>query len=137
MRISILLILILFGSFSQKVERDPRLVGRWMMLFSLDTTGEVIKDEFYQKKYVEEYTQSGKLILDPNFLRDDMEARGIKLTALDYAAIPTLDWTTIDNNTLQLDYGGLGIRSNRYGFLGDTLIFGYSNGNTRYLLRVK
>ena len=107
------------------------------MLFSLDATGEVIKDEFYQKKYVEEYTQSGKLILDPNFLRDDMEARGIKLTALDYAAIPTFDWTTIDNNTLQLDYGGQGIRSNRYGFLGDTLIFGYSNGNTRYLLRVK
>ena len=137
MRISILLILILFGSFSQKVERDPRLVGRWMMLFSLDATGEVIKDEFYQKKYVEEYTQSGKLILDPNFLRDDMEARGIKLTALDYAAIPTFDWTTIDNNTLQLDNGELGIRSNRYGFLGDTLIFGYSNGNRRYLLRVK
>lgn len=137
MRISILLILILFGAFSQKVERDPRLVGRWMMLFSLDATGEVIKDEFYQKMYVEEYTQSGKLILDPNFLRDDMEARGIKLTALDYAAIPTFDWTTIYNNTLQLDYGALGIRSNRYGFLGDTLIFGYSNGNTRYLLRVK
>lgn len=91
MRISILLILILFGYFSQKVERDPRLVGRWMMLFSLDTTGEVIKDEFYQKKYVEEYTQSGKLILDPNFLMDDMEARGIKLTALDYAAIPSFD----------------------------------------------
>jgi hypothetical protein len=30
-----------------------------------------------------------------------------------------------------------GSRQNRYGFMGDTLIFGYPNGHTRYLLKKK
>jgi hypothetical protein len=77
MRISILLILLLFSAFSQKAERDPRLVGKWMMLFSKDANGEIRKDEFYGKRYVETYTKDGRLVLDPQFLRDDLKRNGI------------------------------------------------------------
>ena len=84
MRISILLILLLFSAFSQKAERDPRLVGKWMMLFSKDANGEIRKDEFYGKRYVETYTKDGRLVLDPQFLRDDLKRNGIT-DPLDYS----------------------------------------------------
>lgn len=137
MRILVFLITVFLGFFLQKPERDPRLVGKWMMLFTLDSNGEIIKDEFYQKKYVEEYTKEGKLILDPNFLIDDMKKRGESMPLLDYSAIPSFNWNTVNNNTLRIDLGEHGGQDNRYGFLGDTLILGYPNGNTRYLLKQK
>ncbi|WP_139316594.1 hypothetical protein [Algoriphagus marinus] len=126
--------LIIFTLTSQKAELDSRLVGQWTMLFSLDSNGEVIKDEFYGKKYVEEFTNDGKLILDPNFFIDDMKRHG-ETIPMDYTLIPSIKWETINNNTLRVDLGEYGTRDNRYGFLGDTLIFGYSNGTTRYLLK--
>jgi hypothetical protein len=128
--------LIVYTLVFQKAELDVRLFGQWTLLFSLDSNGEVIKDEFYGKKYVEEYTKDGRLILDPNFLIDDMKSRGV-ITPLDYTEIPAFQWSTINNNTLRMDFGEYGSRDNRYGFLGDTLIFGYSNGTTRYLLKRK
>jgi hypothetical protein len=135
MRISIFLILLLFSAFSQKAERDPRLVGKWMMLFSKDANGEIRKDEFYGKRYVETYTKDGRLVLDPQFLRDDLKRNGIT-DPLDYSLIPTFSWKTVNNETIEISTSE-GNRQNRYGFSGDTLIFGYSNGNTSYLLRVK
>ncbi|WP_026952742.1 hypothetical protein [Algoriphagus mannitolivorans] len=52
--------LIFFLFFIQNAERDPRLVGKWTILFSKDGNGDTIKDEFYGKSYVETYTKDGK-----------------------------------------------------------------------------
>lgn len=136
MRCLSIILLIGFLSPLQKAERDPRLVGKWTMLYSKDANGKIIKDEFFGKNYIEEYTKDGRLILDPQFLLDDMK-RLSEITKLDYASIPTFQWTTINNNTLRINYGELGSKDNRYGFLGDTLLLGYSNGNVRFLLRGK
>jgi hypothetical protein len=106
-----------------------------MMLFSKDANGEIRKDEFYGKRYVETYTKDGRLVLDPQFLRDDLKRNGIT-DPLDYSLIPTFSWKTVNNETIEISTSE-GNRQNRYGFSGDTLIFGYSNGNTSYLLRVK
>ncbi len=122
-------------AFLQKAERDPRLVGRWMMLFTRDSNGEVIKDEFFRKNYVETFAKNGSLILDPQFLRDDMKRNGIN-EPLDYSMIPTLNWKTINNEILIIDTSQ-GSQQVRYGFSGDTLLLGYSNGNTRFLLKRK
>ncbi|MBN3582663.1 hypothetical protein JYB64_09740 [Algoriphagus aestuarii] len=122
-------------AFSQKAERDPRLVGKWTMLYSKDANGEIEKDEFYGKRYVETYTKNGRFILDPQFLKDDLKRNGIS-EPLDYSLIPTFYWKTVNNETLEV-ITNEGSRQNRYGFSGDTLIFGYSNGVTRYLLRMK
>ncbi|WP_296705793.1 hypothetical protein [Algoriphagus sp.] len=135
MRYFLTLICIVFLSFSQKAERDPRLVGKWIMLYSLDANGEIEKNEFYGKRYVETYTKDGKLILDPQYLKDDLKRNGIT-EPLDYSLIPTFYWKTINNETLEI-ITSEGSRQKRYVFLGDTLIFGYSNGHTRYLLKRK
>lgn len=55
---------------------------------------------------------------------------------LEYSEIPTFQWRTINNEILEMDIDQ-GSKQNRYGFSGDTLIFGYPNGNTRYLLKQK
>jgi hypothetical protein len=135
MRILIVILSITILAFSQKAERDSRLVGKWMILFSKDANGEIIKDEFYGKHYVETYTKDGKLILDPQFLRDDLKRNGIS-EPLDYSLIPTFSWKTINNETIEI-ITSEGSRQNRYGFSGDTLIFGNSNGHVRYLLKRK
>jgi hypothetical protein len=135
MKILIVLILIILGTFYQKPERDPRLVGKWIMLFSKDSNGQIIQDKFLGKGYVETYTKEGKLILDPQFLRDDLKRNGIT-EPLDYSLIPTFSWKTMNNETLEI-ISSEGSSQNRYGFVGDTLIFGYSNGHTRYLVKRK
>jgi len=119
----------------QKRELDTRLVGKWTMLFTLDANGEIVKDDFYGKRYVETYTKDGRWVEDPQFFRDDMKRGGVNIP-LDYSEIPTLQWKTINNEILEMN-SDLGSRQNRYGFAGDTLIFGYPNGNTRYLLKRK
>lgn len=128
--------LIIISLIVQSYEHDPRLFGKWIFLYSMNSNGEILRDEFFGKRYIEEYTKDGRLILDPQFLLDDMKRRG-EITSLDYTSIPTFEWMTVNNNTIKINYGELGIKENRYGFLGDTLIFGYPNGHTRYLLRRK
>jgi hypothetical protein len=135
MRISILLILLLFSAFSQKAERDPRLVGKWMFLYDLDPNGEVVKNEFYGKKYVTTYHGDGRMVHDPQMFRDADRRHGIK-TPFDYSDIPILEWKTTNNETLTLTHA-MGTLQNRYGFAGDTLIIGTSKGYTAYHLRVK
>lgn len=127
--------LLFFLFILQKAERDPRLVGKWTMLYSKDVNGEIILDEFYAKSYVETYTKEGKLILDPQYLRDNLKRNGIT-EPLDYSLIPSFSWKTFNSETIEITTSE-GSRQNRYGFSGDTLIFGYSNGHLRYLLRRK
>lgn len=88
MRIALILQSVFILVFSQKAERDPRLVGKWMMLFTRDSNGEIIKDEFYGKKYIETYTKDGRWVPDPQIFRDDARKHGIE-APIDYAAIPT------------------------------------------------
>lgn len=128
--------LIIISLIAQSYERDPRLFGKWILLYSMNSNGEILRDEFFGKGYIEEYTKDGRLILDPQFLLDDMKRRG-EITQLDYTLISTFEWMTVNNNTIKINYGELGIKENRYGFLGDTLIIGYPNGHTRYLLKRK
>ncbi len=135
MRNLIVLIFIVFGAFIQKAERDTRLVGQWVTLYSTDGTGEIQKDMLSGKNYVETFTKNGKYILDPQFLSDDMKSRGIK-EPLDYASIPTFSWKTENNEVLIID-SGLGSQKIRNGFSGDTLLKGYPNGHIRYLLKRK
>lgn len=122
-------------AFSQKSERDPRLVGRWMFLYHLDSAGEVIKDEFYGKNYVQTYYSDGKFIQDPQMFRDADKRHGIN-APFDYSAIPVFEWKTTKNELLTL-IANMGTIQNRYGFAGDTLIIGYSNGHTEHLVKVK
>ncbi|WP_144604417.1 hypothetical protein [Algoriphagus algorifonticola] len=134
-RFLLVILLVISTAFIQKVERDPRLVGKWTMLFSKDVNGKIIKDEFYGKSYVETFTKDGKWIIDPQFFRDDAKRFGIN-APIDYSAIPTFQWKTIDNQILEMNTS-VGSQTIRYGFSGDTLIFGYPNGHTRYLLKRK
>jgi hypothetical protein len=122
-------------SFTQKKDLDQRLVGKWANLHAKDQDGEIIKDEFYGKKYIDTFLKNGQYLIDPNFLRDDMKRNGIK-EPLDYSLIPALSWTTYENQTLEIA-SSEGSQKIRYNFLGDTLILGYQNGNTRYLLKSK
>lgn len=135
MRIVPIFLYVISLAFSQKAERDPRLVGKWMMLFTKDANEEIIKDEFYGKSYVETYTKDGRLILDPQFLRDNLKRNGIT-EPLDYSLIPTFYWKTTENKIIEIITSEES-RQNRYGFSGDTLVFGYSNGTIRYLLKRK
>jgi hypothetical protein len=135
MQIIVVFLSVFILAFPQKAERDPRLVGRWMMLFSKEANGEIVKNEFYRKNYVETFAKNGSLILDPQFFRDDMKRNGIN-EPLDYSMIPTLNWKTINNEILIIDTSQ-GSQQVRYGFSGDTLLLGYSNGNTRFLLKRK
>ncbi|MFC3417217.1 hypothetical protein [Algoriphagus hitonicola] len=135
MRYLSIVILIGLFSFGQKAERDPRLIGQWITLYSTNGTGEIQRDMLFGKNYVETFTKSGKYILDPQFLRDDMKSRGIN-EPLDYASIPTFSWKTENNEVLIID-SGQGSQKIRYGFSGDTLLKGYPNGHIRYLLKRK
>lgn len=134
-RFFLLLLLITSAALIQKAERDPRLVGKWTILFSKDGNGDIIKDEFYGKSYVETFTKDGKWIIDPQFFRDDAKRLGIN-ASIDYSAIPTFQWKTKDSQILEMNTSE-GSQTIRYGFSGDTLIFGYPNAHTRYLLKRK
>lgn len=135
MRIVLVFLSVFILAFPQKAERDPRLVGRWVMLFTKDAGGEIIKDEFYGKKYIETFTKDGRWIVDPQFFRDDAKKHGIE-TPIDYSAIPTFEWKTINNEILIIDTSQ-GSQQVRYGFSADTLHLGYSYGHIRYLLNRK
>jgi len=106
-----------------------------MMLYTKDASGLVVKDEFFGKKYLETYTKDGRLLLNPQFFRDDIKKQGIN-APLDYAAIPALGWKTYNNETLEIETAQ-GNQQVRFGFSGDTLLLGYASGNTRYLLKRK
>jgi hypothetical protein len=135
MRVLSFLNFTLLAIFIQKSDSDPRLVGRWRFLYHLDPTGEVIKDEFYGKNYVQTYYSDGKFIQDPQMFRDADRRHGIK-TPFDYSDIPVLEWKTTNNQLLTLMHA-MGTQGSRYGFAGDTLIIGYPNGHTSHHLRVK
>jgi hypothetical protein len=74
-------------------------------------------------------------MIDPNYLRDDMKRNGIN-EPLDYASIPIFSWKSISDGVLEIQTGQ-GNQQIRYGFSGDTLVFGFPNGNTKYLLKRK
>lgn len=115
--------------------RDNRIVGKYTTLFSKDANGEIVKDEFYGKKYMETFTRDGRLILDPQFFRDDLKRNGIAET-LDYSMIPTFEWKTVNDEVLII-ITGQGNQEVRYRFASDTLLLGYPNGHTRYMIRRK
>ncbi|MBA4302420.1 hypothetical protein SAMN03080617_01819 [Algoriphagus alkaliphilus] len=121
--------------FPQKKELDLKIVGKWELLFSKDIEGKLVKNEFSGKGYIETFTKSGQFMIDPNYLRDDMKRNGIN-EPLDYASIPTFSWKSISDGVLEIQTGQ-GNQQIRYGFSGDTLVFGYPNGNTKYLLKRK
>ncbi|MDO9552762.1 hypothetical protein [Rhodonellum sp.] len=133
----IILFLLYFINFSffQKKELDSRIVGKWTNIFAKDVHGEIIKDDFYKKGYVDTFLKNGQHLIDPNFLRDDLKRNGIK-EPLDYSLIPTFSWRTFNDQILEISGSGE-TQQIRYGFSGDTLLLGYSNGNTRYLIKRK
>lgn len=97
--------------------------------------GDIIKDDFYKKGYVDTFLKNGQHLIDPNYLRDDLRRNGIK-EPLDYSLIPTFSWKTLNDQILEISGNGE-TQQIRYRFLGDTLLLGYSNGNTKYLLKRK
>lgn len=120
---------------SQSLMQDNPLFGKYTILFSKDANGEIIKDEFYGKKYMETFTRDGRVILDPQFFRDDLKRNGIT-EPLDYSLIPSVEWKTISDEVLII-ITGQGNQEVRYSFAGDTLLLGYPNGHTKYMLRRK
>jgi hypothetical protein len=134
-KIKFIICLFAFLSFSQKRDLDQRLLGKWMNLYAKDANGEIIKDDFYKKKYIDTFLKNGQYSIDPNFLRDDLKRNGIK-EPLDYSLMPVFSWKTFDNQILEIS-GSDGSQKIRYNFSGDTLILGYQSGNTKYLLKRK
>lgn len=120
---------------SQSLTRDNRLLGRWMILFSKDSSGKVLNDGFAGKNYVEVFAKNGTYSIDPNFLRDEAKKNGIN-EPIDYSAIPSFSWKTLNDETLIIETGQ-GSQQIRYGFSCDTLLLGYPNGNIQYLLKRK
>lgn len=85
-------------------------------------------------KYVETFAKDGRLILNPQYLKDDMRKNGIN-SPLDYDYITTLNWEICDNEMLEIETGQ-GNQQVPYDFFSDTLLLGYDNGNN-YLLKRK
>ena len=56
MRLLVVFISVAIFLTTQKRELDPRLIGRWMMLYTKDVFGAIVKDEFFGKKYMDTYT---------------------------------------------------------------------------------
>jgi hypothetical protein len=122
-------------SFSQKPELDSRIVGRWKHLFDYDESGNLLKNEFSGKNYITTYSKDGRVLLDPNYFRDDMKRHGGK-EPLDYAAIPSFNWKTKNNEILELITPNGNLES-FYRISSDTLILISKNGGLTYQLRVK
>lgn len=118
---------------SQKAKLDSEIIGRWERLYSIDTEGNKIKDDFSGRGYIETFTKNGTYLLDPNFLRDDMKRHGIN-EPLDYSALPVFRWKCISESVLEINYN-INVQQLRYGFSGDTLLMGYPNGDITYLLK--
>lgn len=104
-------------------------------LFSKDAAGKVLKDDFAGRGYIDTFAKNGTYIVDPNYLRDDMKRHGIK-EPLDYSLIPTYSWKTVNNEIVVIE-SDQGTQHIRYNFSGDTLLMGFTDGNTRYLLKRK
>jgi hypothetical protein len=119
--------------FSQKLKLDSEIIGRWERLYSIDTDGNKIKDDFSGKGYIETFTKNGTYLLDPNYFRDDMKRHGIN-EPLDYSALPVFRWKTISESLLEINYN-ISVQQVRYGFSGDTLLMGEPNGAITYLLK--
>lgn len=122
-------------SFAQSRELDERIFGRWTILFFKDAEGKILNNGFAGKNYIDTFFKNGTYSIDPNIFRDEAKKAGIK-EPIDYLAIPTFKWKTTSDQTLIIETGE-GSQLIKYGFVGDTLIFGYPNGHTRYLLRRK
>lgn len=120
---------------SQSQALDSRVVGRWVVLFSKDANGKVLNDGFVGKNYTEIFAKNGTYIIDPNFLRNEAKGNGI-LESIDFLSIPSFSWKTLNDETLIIETGQ-GSQLIRYGFSGDSLLLGYPNGHTRYLLKRK
>jgi hypothetical protein len=93
LKVFFLLLVFTHLGFSQKKELDQRLVGRWLNLFVKDLNGEIIKNKFHGKNYIDTYLKNGEYLIDPNYLRDDLKRNGIK-GSLDYSLIPSFKWKT-------------------------------------------
>ncbi|WP_297337254.1 hypothetical protein [Algoriphagus sp.] len=137
--LSIILISVTFLSSKSGVcqsrDHDERLIGKWTILFFKDADGKLLKNGFQGKNYVDTFFENGQYSIDPNFFRDEAKKNGIN-EPIDYSSIPSFSWKTVNNQILSIETGQ-GSQEIRYGFLGDTLIFGYPNGHTRYLLKRK
>lgn len=81
-----------------KNDLDPNLIGNWTLLYSKDEKGSIIKDEFKGKGYIIQYTENGKLILDPRAFRENLKASGIM--EFSYKEIPTASWKTEKNQLI-------------------------------------
>jgi hypothetical protein len=99
-----------------------------------DGEGNVIKDEFFGKNYLQKITKFGQIIYDPRFLQDDLKRNGIS-EPLDYTLIPSFNWKTNNNEELIID-GGSEILRKKYLFSGDTLITVSERGFLEYLLKI-
>jgi len=118
---------------SQKTKLDSELIGRWEHLYSIDTEGNKIKDDFSGKGYIHTFTKNGTYFIDPNFFRDDYKRHGIN-EPLDYSALPVFRWKIISESVLEINFD-IGVEQMRYGFSGDTLLTGEPNGAITYLLK--
>lgn len=135
-RVVFILMLSFFAlSFSQKSELDSRIVGRWKHLSDYDGSGKLLKNEFSGKNYISTYSKDGRVLLDPNYLRDDMKRHGIN-QPVDYGIIPSFHWKTKNNEVLELitPYGNV---EAFYRISSDTLILIDKNGGLTYQQRVK
>jgi hypothetical protein len=131
----IMLLLLDSFSFAQSRELDERISGRWTILFFKDSEGKILNNGFAGKNYIDTFFKNGTYSIDPNIFRDEAKKAGIK-EPIDYLSIPTFKWKTTSDQILVIETGE-GDQLIKYEFLGDTLIFGYPNGHTRYLLKRK
>jgi hypothetical protein len=77
---------------------DPDLIGQWIYHHLVDPNGEIYKDEFSGKGYVETFLENGKWIFDPRAIQDQLRSAGIK--DFSYEDLPQMKWRTENKNLI-------------------------------------
>jgi hypothetical protein len=114
---------------------DPNLIGDWILLYSKDEKGNTINDEFKGKGYLINYSENGKVILDPRAFRDSLKNFGI--SNFSYSDIPIVYWKTYGNQLINQSSSPQGNFETESTYLikGDTLFEFSLNGSSTVYVR--
>jgi hypothetical protein len=112
---------------------DPDLIGQWIYHHLVDPNGEIYKDEFSGKGYVETFLENGKWIFDPRAIQDQLRSAGIK--DFSYEDLPQMKWRT-KNKTLIIE-SVESTSESTYFIRNDSLFKTSKQGYTTVLVRKK
>jgi hypothetical protein len=110
----------------REVNLDPNLIGEWRLIGSFDIEENPIKDEFFNKNYIETFLKDGTCHLDPRYFFD-LDKKNGRPDLFRPGDIPLGTWSTSDNQTLKRLMGAYSIE-HIYKISNDTLRVFSPNG---------